>query len=219
MPQRKVPLINNEVYHIYNRSIAKYRIFNNEADYERICEMLLYYAIKDPPCKFSLYKEMKDKIHIKTPISIESANRLIDIVAYCIMPTHIHLVLSQLVEDGISLFLRRISQSYSMYFNNEHKRNGPLWESRFNNVLVKTDEQLLHLTRYVHLNPVTANIINNPADWEYSSFREYAGLINERDNICNFSKYIKIDPSYIQFVNDHLGYQREIGLIKELRID
>jgi putative transposase len=78
------------------------------------------------------------------------------------MPTHIHLVLRQLKDGGISKFMSNILNSYSRYFNIKHNRKGPLWEGRFRKVLVGSDEQLLHLTRYVHLNPVTACLVDKP---------------------------------------------------------
>jgi putative transposase len=216
MPQRRTPLANNEVYHIYNRSIAGYQIFNNEWDYERILSSLSFYKSSTPICKFANYLEFKNAIGAET-YTYGADGKLVDILAFCIMPTHIHLILSQLADDGISLFLNRISKSYSQYFNNKHKRNGPLWESRFNNVLVETDEQLLHLTRYIHLNPTTAHLVNDPKDWKYSSYNEY--MANGNTNICNFKNYIAIDKSYISFVNDHIGYQRELAIIKNLCLD
>ncbi len=78
------------------------------------------------------------------------------------MPTHIHLILKQLKEDGISAYMSKILNSYTCYFNRRTKRKGPLWESRFKRVEVTSDEQLLHLTRYIHLNPVTAHIVEEP---------------------------------------------------------
>ena len=69
--------------------------------------------------------------------------------------------------------MRRLLNSYTRYFNEKIKRKGPLWEGRFKKVLVNSDEQLLHLTRYVHLNPVSAGIVEKPEDWPCSSYREY----------------------------------------------
>ena len=135
------------------------------------------------------------------------------------MPTHIHLLLKQLIDNGISRYMKNLLDSYSKYFNIKHKRKGPLWESRFKNVLVKTDEQLLHLTRYLHLNPVTAYLVNSPEDWDYSSYGQY--LDSKIDYpFCDFSDVLKINPEeYEKFVNDRIDYQRSLAKIKELIIE
>ncbi|MBN1527048.1 MAG: transposase [Candidatus Omnitrophica bacterium] len=210
MPIRKVPLITGEVYHIYNKSIADFTIFHTDIDYERMKEAMSYYAIKNPPVKLSLYKRLK---HAKS----NRDNRIVDIIAYCLMPTHIHVILKETEKGGIEHFTGSISQSYSQYFNIKHRRKGPLWESRFGNVLIKNDEQLSHLTSYIHLNPVTAYIVNNPADWKYSSYGEYMGSIKECDRICCFSHLLTIDPfSYRKFVTEQIERQREIAEGKRL---
>ncbi len=135
------------------------------------------------------------------------------------MPTHIHLILKQLKQNGISKMLGDTLNSYSRYFNTRHQRKGPLWESRFHNVLIKTDEQLLHLTRYLHLNPVSASLCDNPKDWPYSSYHEYLRLKREFP-ICQFDELLDIQPEkYQQFVQERAGYQRVLSKIKELLLE
>jgi len=220
MPYRKVPLVENEIYHIYNKSIADFVIFNNDTEYKRMMEEIAFYAFENPPCSFSLFKKFKEKQNQRVFLQIKRLEKIVRILAYCIMPTHIHFVLEQLRKNGISDFINLISKSYAKYFNKKHNRKGPLWEGRFNNVLVKDNIQFNHLTRYVHLNPVTARLVNNPKDWTYSSYREYAGLTKESDKLCNFSDYLDMDiPEYIKFVNDGIGYQRELALIKHLTLE
>jgi len=135
------------------------------------------------------------------------------------MPTHVHLILKQLTSDGISDFIGKVLNSYSKYFNTKHKRKGPLWEERFKNILVITDEQLLHLTRYLHLNPATALIVEKPEDWPYSSYCEYLG-IGQGIGLCKYQDILNINPkSYRKFVNDRISYQRELAKIKALITD
>ncbi len=135
------------------------------------------------------------------------------------MPTHFHLILKQLQNNGISDYMRKILESYSSYFNMKHKRKGPLWESKFYNILVKDDEQLLHLTRYIHLNPVTAKLVDKPKDWEFSSYKEFYSRENNFYRICQFNNILEINPlSYRKFVNDRISYQRELAKIKRLLI-
>ena len=148
------------------------------------------------------------------------AEKVVQIVAYCIMPTHLHLILKQLKEDGIANFMRKVLNSYSHYFNIKHKRKGPLWEARFKNVLVRTDEQLLHLTRYIHLNPVTAYLVDKPEDWLFSSYKEYVSNVVDEERICKYNNILDIEPdSYKKFVEDRILYQRDLAKIKELILE
>jgi len=221
MPRRKVPLVNNELYHICTKSIAGFKIFNSHKDYERMLEAMRFYMLEKPPCKFCLFKELKENNGASRLVQlVDYTKRLVDIVAYCIMPTHIHLLLKQLKEDGISIFSKLLLKSYSQYFNLKHKRKGPLWESRFENILIENDDQLLHVTRYIHLNPVTAHLVDDPKNWKYSSYGEYIGLVKKADRLCEFSAYHDMKASeYVKFVKDAIGYQRELALIKHLTLE
>ncbi|OQX53875.1 MAG: hypothetical protein B5M48_02165 [Candidatus Omnitrophica bacterium 4484_213] len=219
MPIRKFPLVKGEIYHIFSKSIAGFEIFRGNSEYQRIKSLLKYYKISQPPLKFSAFMEIKDKEKF-CQRHLTTKGNLVDIIAYCFMPTHIHLALRQLKENGISIFMKNILDSYGRYFNIKTKRKGPLWESKFQNVLVETDEQLLHLTRYIHLNPVTAYSVDKPEDWEFSSYKEFLGEIEDKERICNYSEVLDIEPqSYKEFVHSQIDYQRELAEIKELFLD
>jgi len=113
-----------------------------------------------------------------------------------------------------------ILNSYTRYFNVKTRRKGPLWESRFKSVLVDTDEQLIHLTRYIHLNPVTAYLINKPQEWKFSSYGEYLGKVGKEDIVCRYEDLLSIQPdSYKEFVDDRISYQRSLATIKYLMLD
>lgn len=220
--KRRNTLVNNEVYHIFSRSIANFTLFNYPQDYDRILQSFRFYQISDPPSSLSAYM----RLNLVKNIGFEAAfnsiaknqEKIVQIITFCLMPTHIHLILKQLQDDGISLFMGNLLNSYSKYFNLKHQRKGPLWESKFKNVLVKDDEQLLHLTRYLHLNPVTGYLCNNPKDWQYSSFKEYTDLTDF--GLCKFDDILDINPvRYRQFVCERVGYQRELGKIKKLILE
>lgn len=213
MPIRKIPLANGEVYHICNKSIAGFKIFNDYKDCDRMIESMSFYIAEKVPCKLSTYKIVKN-------IALASSKRIVDIMAYCLMPTHIHLILKQNQDSGIEKFVGLISNSYSRYFNTRHARKGPLWEGRFKNILIEDDEQLLHLTRYVHLNPVSAFLVNNPSGWKYSSYNEYIETILSDKRLCNFCDLLKIDPiSYKKFVLDQTDYQKQLAIIKKIALE
>jgi putative transposase len=220
MPVRKTPLVKNELYHVYNSSIAGFKIFNCDKDYERMVDEMIFYMSEKPPCNFSQFKKIKEKMRSEKYFQFDFSKKTIDIIAYCIMPTHIHFILKELKDSGIANFMNLISHSYSKYFNPRYNRKGPLWEGRFKNVLVESDYQFMHLNRYIHLNPITARLVNKPTDWKYSSYNEYIGLIKEKEKICNFSDYLSPDiPSYEKFVNDQIDYQRALALIKHLTFE
>jgi len=221
MSYRKDPLVENGVYHIYSRSIAGYEIFGNDKDRSRMLKTIAFYAVKDPGCKFSWFTQYKNK-HMSTIVSLTSGSeKLIEILAYCLMPTHLHLVLKQIAKDGISKFLNLILKSYSAYFNNKHNRKGPLWESRFKNIPITDDGYLFHLIRYIHLNPTSSDSrINKPEDWKYSSYREYLDLVPENERLCSFSEYLDVNPdSYREYTNDRMDYQRKLSKIKHLTLE
>ena len=132
------------------------------------------------------------------------------------MPTHVHLILKQLEPDGISTFMRKVLDSFSKYFNIKSNRHGPLWESRFKDVLVTSDEQLLHLTRYLHLNPVSAGLVKRPEQWPFSSYGEYISKKTE-SNLCSWDGLFEFDSKrYEKFVHDRISYQRSLSRIKRL---
>jgi putative transposase len=98
--------------------------------------------------------------------------------------------------------MSNVLNSYTRHFNNRTRRRGPLWQSRFKSVEVETDEQLIHLTRYIHLNPTTSNLAKKAEEWEYSSYKEFLGNVGDGDGLCNYSAVLDINPSkYREFVS------------------
>lgn len=217
---RKDALVNNQYYHIFSRSIAKYEIFIQDEDYQRILELIDLYRYHDFPCKYSHFAGL----NISNQKAIvkglkETSDLLVEIIAYCLMPTHFHLILKQNINGGIALYMKKVLDGYSKYFNVKHGRMGPLWESRFKNVLIRTDEQLLHLTRYIHLNPVSAGLVAKPEDWIFSSYKEYIREEKESD-LCNFRELFDLSPkNYKKFVLDRVDYQKQLSFIKNLLLD
>lgn len=212
------------IYHVFNKSIAGYKIFNMRSDYLRMRDLCRYYQRCSPPVKFSRYKKYLSLHRLQQrevfPPHFSSGENIVRIVAYCFMPTHIHFILQPMIENGISIFVAKILNSYTRYFNLKHKRKGPLWEGRTKKILVKTQEQLVHLTRYIHLNPVTGYLVERPQDWEFSSYLEYLNLIPNEECICTFGDLLEINPqTYREFVEDRISYQRELAKIKALLIE
>jgi len=216
---RKQEIVTNNVYHILNKSIEKFIIFNTDYDYARMIELIKYYQFANVPVKYSylMSRSIEEQISNKSYIK-DKNEKLVNIISYCLMPTHFHMTLQQLVYGGISKFVNLIQSSYSKYFNIKHDRKGPLWQGYYKNVLVASDKQLLHLTRYHHLNPVSARLIDKPEDWEYSSYNEYLG--NIKTPICNYNKLLKFKPNvYKRFMENRINYQRELTRIKKIILE
>ena len=205
-------LVNGEIYHVFSRAIESRTIFRDHNDYRRMEITLFYYVYSRPSLRLSEYlKRLKSES--QNQFFPQSGEKLVKVICYCLMPNHIHLVLQQVEEKGISIYTGKVLNSYARYFNEKYKRKGPLWESRFKNVKVESNEQLLHLTRYIHLNPVTAFIVDKPEEWKFSSYKEYLG---EKGN-CEFEEFIESSPEeYRKFVHDRISYQRELNKIKTL---
>lgn len=213
-------LVNEQVYHVFSRSIARYKIFNTEIDYNRIVQAIRYYRRAKNDIRFSRFIKLSYANKYKYNAGHADGNYLVDIIAYCIMPTHIHLILKQKTDGGVSQFMKNILNSCTRYFNVKHNRKGPLWESRFKSVLAESDEYLLHLTRYIHLNPVTAELAEKPEDWKASSYNEYIRGDKIIEPVCDLRGLLEIKPhEYKAFVDDRIAFQRELHKIKSLLLD
>jgi len=221
MPFRKTPLVNGEIYHVFNRSTGSIPIFTNKREYERFIFGINYYRHKIIPVKLSLLKilskEERGKI-LNDMINKDDLHN--DLICYCIMPTHYHFVLKQLHDGGINNFLRLVSNSYSHYYNKKHDRSGSVFGGRFKSVHIETDEQLLHVVRYIHLNPYSSYIVKGFKELEsypYSSLNEYLG--NSVFNICQKNlvmDYFKTAERYKKFVFNQAEYQKSLEKIKHL---
>jgi len=217
---RKISLVNGHYYHIFSRSIAKYIIFNDHQDYSRMQELIDIYRFSEFCYRYSSFLSLGDSFRSQYVEKLKNSSpKIVEIISYSIMPTHIHLTLKQIEDNGITKFMGKILNSYAKYFNIRHQRKGPLYEGNFKNVIVENDEQMLHLTRYQHLNPVSAGLVAKPEDWQYSSYSEYIDN-SEGHSICDFKEIIDMLPrEYQKFTNDQIDYQKKLSKIKHLLID
>lgn len=220
---RKVVLVNQQIYHVFNRGIERKPIFTNRREFNRTLETIKYYRFANLPLKFSkfLVQPFQDQQNILTKIN-SPENKLVELIAYCFMPNHFHFMLKQVQDNGISRFVSNFTNSYTKYFNAKHERNGPLVEGMFKAVLVETNEQYVHLSRYIHLNPVAAFFIKEQdlENYQWSSYKEYLGL--EENGICQ-TEYLlenfKTGENYKKFVLDQVTYAQELEKIKHLLIE
>jgi REP element-mobilizing transposase RayT len=145
MPKRKFHA--GEYYHLYNRGNARQTIFFESENYRFFLTRLRKYF---------------------TP-------QAADIVAYCLMPNHYHLLI-YLRQDDLAAIMHPLGMGYAKAINVRYQRSGHLFQGPFQSKRVETTSQLIHLSRYIHLNPVRAKLIGRPEDWAYSSYTEFVGL-------------------------------------------
>ena len=149
----------NGYYHLYNRGVEKRTIFQGEQDYAVFLSYLKTYLM--PKNEDDLRQKLADPtISYKEKENIIKLLRLnnfadeITLIAYCLMPNHFHFLVKQNSANGIDRFMNSLGTRYTMYFNRKYKRVGSLYQDVYKAVMVGSDEQLLHLTRYIHRNPV-----------------------------------------------------------------
>lgn len=214
MPSRIFPFVNGEYYHIYNRGVEKKPIFNIRRDYTRFLKTINYYQFAGPKPKLSRFLFNPDLI-VKPNLN----DKIVEIVCYCLMPNHFHFLVKQLKDGGITEFVSKLSNSYTKYFNTKHTRVGPLFQGEFKAVLVTSDEQLIHVSRYIHLNPAVAYLVKNLDQYEWSSYSEYihgrTGLSVKKDILAFF----KSSEEYKKFILDHYSYALDLASIKHQLLD
>jgi REP element-mobilizing transposase RayT len=189
MPYRRDPLQPKQYYHLYGRGNNHQPLFYERENYLFFLRQLRKYL---------------------TP-------QVFQTIAYCLMPNHYHLLV-YLRSDDLSTQMKRFLLSYANAVNRRYGRSGALFEGRFRTVCVEQDPHLLHLSRYIHLNPVLAGIVIRPEDWEFSSYREYVDL---RDGTLPVPGIVLSQfPSglaYQQFVMSYVEQDRK--MIEHLAID
>ena len=183
MPNRWIPFLANHYYHVYNRGVNGALIFFCDENYRYLLRLL---------------RKNLDRHDVA-------------IVAYCLLPNHYHFLLMPSQDDNLHLMMKGLFGSYSQAVNKQQNRQGPLFQGRFRSILVDKDEYLVHLARYIHLNPVSAGIVRAPQYWTYSN---YPDLIGQRAGKLTDSSLVPArfpdGVSYRQFVEDGLKVSRKL---------
>lgn len=223
MPYRRTPLVTNEIYHVFNRSIARQQIFLNNGNYQRALDCIDFYRFEKPGLRFSHYNRLPDLEKSDFFKNLKLKDKRIKIYAYCLMPNHFHFVIKQLKEKGITNFISNIQESYAKYFNLKSGRTGALFQSMFKVARIETQEQFIHVVRYVHLNPLTSFLIKEFSELEtypWCSFAEYMGstsegIVDKEEILHHFSYKGKLK----KFTLDQMEYQRKLDKIKHLTLE
>lgn len=222
MPARFTPLVQNYYYHVFNRGVNKRYIFKSKYEYNRFVLSLRFYNSLEYPIRLSLFTKLASDQRQEIWGRLQNEKTHTDIISYCLMPNHFHLLLKQNSENGISKLLGNLQNSYARYFNIKNERIGPLFQGQFKAVKIDSEEQLLHVSRYIHLNPYSSGIVKTLDDlinYSWSSLPEYVSTVKfpicKKDDILpNFKK-----SNYKDFVLNNAEYQKSLEHIKHLTFD
>ncbi len=195
MPRKVVPLENGEIYHIYNRGVDKRNIFEAKYDYIRFYQSLLYFNNIEPILS---YRNINDQFYLSK--NNKHSHELVEVIAYSLLPNHYHLILKQLVDGGISEFMKRVGGGYTTYFNDKYKRSGSLFQGTFKRVLVNNDTQFNYLFAYVNENIFVHNIAID-RDVSNTSSLHFQGLVKSR---------------VINFENQNYNHKASVALAKDI---
>lgn len=175
-------------YHVYNRGLDKQDIFRDTQDYRFFLKLLGKYL---------------DSSYTRTPREIPrpSLASSIELVAFCLMPNHLHILLYQLDDEkALEKLFRSVMTGYVMYFNQKYKRFGPLFQGRYKASLIDSDAYLYHISRYIHLNPL--DIEKSYEDYPYSSYSLYK--LPKQPTFIKTSRVLNLfDGDYTTYVKSY----------------
>lgn len=223
MPGRLTPLVNDQVYHVFNRGMNHQPTFLSKLEYKRARLVIDFYRFSNLPTRLSKLLTLSNEDRTKIMDNLKKENdKLIDILAFCLMPNHFHFLLRQLKDKGISKFLGNFQNSYTRYFNTRNERDGSLFLDQFKAVLIRTEEQLIHVSRYIHLNPFASYVVKDLDKlftYPWSSLSEYLGSKPEICELETIMSYFKIPKAYQKFIEDQADYQKQLHKIQHLALE
>lgn len=224
MPGRKTPLINGQIYHVFNRGIDRRPTFTTKREFQRAVQTLSFYKFYKQPLSLSKFLRLDHKKQNKVLDLLLQNKNLIEIFCYCLMPNHFHFLLRQERDQGIAKFLSNLQNSYTRYFNIIHERDGSLFLDQFKAVRIETEEQLIHVSRYIHLNPHTGYVVKTLEELENYPWSSFPDYLQENNKVVNIDFILNLfgsikeykQKNYKKFVIDQADYQRKLKEIEHL---
>ncbi len=229
MPAKNSSKIYNDesFYHLYNRGVEKRNIFLDEQDYSVFLSYLKTYLLPKDEINLRVIVSSKDinsqeKDKAIKLLSLNNFSNEIDLLVYSLLPNHFHLLVKQTHANGIDRFMNSLITRYVLYFNKKYHRVGPLFQGVYKAVLVASDEQLLHLSWYIHSNPL--KFLGIPfKDWKKISLPfSLPEYLDERQSewlktslILEYFSKINKNDSYANFMSK----EGNLDLIKTVAID
>jgi len=234
MPVRKEKFINGGIYHLVLRAIDDNLIFKNVDDYFRGVFSVYEFnttkavVIRDRRKARSRIKKILKKANKDPRFATDSRDKIVEILAFCLMPNHLHLLARQLNDGGITKFMSKFGAGYGGYFNKKYGRKGHVFQNNFKSVFIKNDEQLKIVWAYIHVNPISLiepkwkereihnfkKVIKFLENYKWSSYLDYLEMgnfpsVTEREFILE----IMGGPNKCKgFLEDYIKYK---GRFKE----
>lgn len=172
-----------EYYHIFNRGVGKQIIFHETSDYSRFLFLVLYFQsalkIEHVGRMVEGFSNSLGQQLGQHPVLAKLANdvvkgRNVELVSFCLMPNHFHLVLKEVEERGISTYMQRILNAYGKYYNTKYQKSGHVFQGPYRSVLVQDDRHIQHLSAYIHRNPREISKWFNKEDlYRWSSYQDF----------------------------------------------
>ncbi len=208
MPYRKEQFVNGEIYHIVVKGIDGNVIFKNVDDHYRgIFSIYEFNNAKQVTIKERRNARLKLKEQIKAinqefkknlnevnrgPSSVDSRDKLVEVLVFCIMPNHLHLLLRQIKDGGVIKFMSKLGTGYGGYFNRKYSHEGHVFQKRFTAVHIENEDQLKVVFVYIHTNPISLiepkwkelgikepeKAIEFIENYKWSSYPDYIGKKN-----------------------------------------
>lgn len=175
---RTLSVTEGEYYHVCNRGMHKQKIFNN--DHDRYRFLFLITHLQSPQTFADISVEVKNfkntlrQHSVLTEVPNLGKERVVELVAFALMPNHFHLILKESKPGGISKYMQRIQNSFTKYMNIKNATSGHLFQGPYRIVHVEDNEQLLYTSAYVHLNcRELKDYSEKPEKYAWSSYQDY----------------------------------------------
>lgn len=211
-------LSNGETFHFYNRSVAKQSIFSKQEHLSKIISLINYYRCPQL-LRYSKFRLLSPSGQAER---LNKSNPYVSIYAYSFMPNHYHFMMKQEESKGASTFMSFLQNSYAKWFNTKYHRTGSLFQNNFKAVRVKTEEQFNHLSRYIHLNHTTSQLMTfeELRSTPFTSFATYLGI---RKNVfldtAPILNHFGSSHNYESFVKNRVEYQQTLKAVKDLTLE
>lgn len=222
MPGRATPLVTNQIYHVFNRGIDKRPTFVTKRQYNRALQTINFYRFPAGVVKLSKYLEYNSRRQSAALSLLQNPGSIVEILAFCLMPNHYHLLLRQTKDRGISKFIGNFQNSYTKYFNRSNQKDGAIFLNQFKAVRVEDDEQLIHVSRYIHLNPFTSYLVTSPGKLEGYPWSSLAEYTENQDGFTEKSLILdlfKDKTTYRDFVLNQADYQKTLHQMQHLILE
>jgi len=220
--KRTIVFANEHWYHVFNRGIEGRPLFLTKKDYTRFLLTLQYYQYADIPLRYSYFIQLTPGVQERVMQGIMEKPKRITISAYCCMPNHFHLLIRQNIDDGISRYISDVSNSYSKYFNTKNGRIGTLFQGIFKAVHIEGDDQMLHVSRYIHINPYVSSLCEFTSVFQYpwSSLSNY--VFGKQDTLVDTTdilSYFSEKQSYKTFITDQMSFAKKNKKMEHLLLE